>query len=608
MQNQSLIPTPLLPENQAHKPLEIVEPMATARFRLFKILWFILGTLARGTAARLWPQWGRTHYSDEVRAHRLRAFMEQMGGLWVKAGQIIALRRDLFSEAFCKEIAKLQDRARGFPLRYSMAILEKELGQPVAEIFSEFDEKPIAAASIGQAYRGRLRGSDVEVVIKVQRPYIRESFTRDLRYLRYLCSAFSRMGVAPQFRWDDMYWELDRAILEELDYQQEATSLRRMRRSLRRHKIYVPKVFADYCTDRVLVMELVRGVYMSEYIHVASTQPDRVRSWCDENRITPRRAGRTILFSHLRQFFEDNLYHCDLHPGNILLLRRNRITLIDFGSVGSSDRTQLRRMLHLFSAIGNRDYAKAVDLYLIMAPNLPPRDLSPVKEQIVRLFRDMEPQTKIKSIPYHQKSIARISGEIAQVLSSNGVHSSWDLLRSLRAQLTLDASLMFLMPDIDFMKLIPRYLGEMRARQQKQVRSLDALRLQLAKASEASELPKKLVENAYFEGEHLRQRALHYEGRVSRAARVGRYLFSVLSRISLLAVVLAGLGLLHQRYDGLRVLRSAYLHGFLQRVPPLEPLAWIAAIVIAIRLRSEFEAMKRLIEQPEPPRPHEESR
>lgn len=608
MQNQSLIPTPLLTEQQARKPLEIVEPRASARFRLFRILWFILGTVARGMAARLWPPWGRAHYHDAARARRLRRFMEQMGGLWVKAGQIVALRRDLFSEQFCEEIAKLQDRARGFPLRYAQEVLEKELGRPIAEIFSEFDENPLAAASIGQAYRGRLRSPDVEVVIKVQRPYIRQSFTRDLRYLRYLCSTFERMRVAPQFRWYDMYWEFERAILEELDYQQEATSLRRMRKSLRSHKLYVPKVFEEYCTDRVLVMELVRGVYMSDYIQVASTHPERVRAWCDENEITPKRAGRRILFSHLRQFFEDNLYHCDLHPGNILLLRKDLITLIDFGSVGSSDRTQLRRMLQLFGAIGNRDYSKAVDLYLIMAPNLPSWDLSGVKEQIVRLFRDMEPQTKIKTIPYHQKSIARISGEIAQVLSGNGVHSSWDLLRSLRAQLTLDASLMFLMPDIDFMKLIPRYLGKMRARQQKRMRSRAARRLQLAKVSESADLPQKLVENAYFEGEHLRRRALHYEGHISTAARAGRYFFMVLSRLCLLVGVLAGLGLLHQRYDGFRALRSAYLHGMLNRVPHLDPMMWVLAMIFAIYLRSDIETIKQIIEQPEPSRSSEERR
>jgi ubiquinone biosynthesis protein len=599
MQNQALIPTPLIPEHKARKVIEIVEPTASMRFRLFKVLWFILGTIALRFASRLWPK----RYGGDFQARRLRAFMEEMGGLWVKAGQIVALRRDLFSESFCLEISKLQDRARGFPFHYAKEILEQELGGPIAETFSEFDEKPLAAASIGQAYRARLRSPDVEVVVKVQRPYIRDSFERDLRLLRRLCETLERMRAAPHFRWTDMYWELDRAILEELDYQQEAASLRRMRKSLRKHKIYVPRAFQKYCTDRVLVMELVRGVYMSDYIKVAASEPGRVEAWCQENQISSRRAGERLLFSHFQQLFEDNLYHCDLHPGNILLMRKSRITLIDFGSIGNADKTQLRRMVHLFSAVGNRDYAKAADLYLLISPSLPNRDLSGIKEQVVRLFRDAEPLTKIKTVPYHQKSIGRISGEITQILSANGVPASWDMLRSLRAELTLDASLMFLVPEIDYPKVIRRYMGKMRARQQKKLRSGEHIRRQLAKLSEAADLPKKMVESAYFEGEYLRRRTVHYEGTISRAARAGRYCFLVLSRLLFLIAGICGIGLLHQRYNSFASLPSEFVQRVLHRLPQLETEAWVAAILVALYLSSDFSAVRRVLEQPEPTMP-----
>src|SRR5262249_10158814 len=163
--------------------------------------------------------------------------------------------RDIFSAVFCNELARLQNRAHGFPVRYVHSIIEEDLGAPIDTIFSEFDDESLAAASVGQVHRARLRDKGIEVVIKVQRPNVRASSEADLRFLRLYIKFLELSRLFPHFRWSEMYAELEGAILEELDYRQEATSLRRMRKNLRAHKIYVPKVYPRFCTARVLVME-----------------------------------------------------------------------------------------------------------------------------------------------------------------------------------------------------------------------------------------------------------------------------------------------------------------------------------------------------------------
>lgn len=600
MQRQSLLPTPLNPAQQDRKPVEIVEPAYPSRWRFVPITLFLLGMMLRSMAARLWPPWAKTSYTPLQNARRLRSFMERMGGLWVKAGQIVALRRDLFAEEFCSELTRLQDRARGFPGHYARRIIEEDLGRSVEEIFDDFDEAPLAAASIGQAHRARLRGSDVDVVIKIRRPNVKASFDSDLGFLSILVKLLISAGIAPQFRWDDMYTELESAILEELDYRQEAATLRRMRKNLRSHKIYVPKVFLDICSDRVLVMEMVQGTFMSEYIQVAATDPQRVQAWCKENKISPRRAGERLLLSHFRQFMEDNLYHCDLHPGNILLMRRNRITLIDFGSIGSSDKSLIIKFIHMFAAIGARDYNKVVDMLLMLAPALPDRDLTHVREKIIQCYREYESISKIKEIPYHQKSVGRVMGDIVKDLGEAEVAFPWDLLRFNRSGLTLDASLMFLMPGIDYPKILRRYTDELRERQQKSLRRPGLLRTQLASIGERIDMPAKLAENAYFEGEYLRRRALKYEGYISKASQIGGQVFLTLSRFAVLAACAVVVVLLQQRYGILDRLRGTWLYGSLERLPRWGTLIWIVVMGGFLYVSIEMAAIKRILETSEP--------
>lgn len=602
MQKKSLIPTPLVPPSQSTKTIDIVEPALPGRFRFFQMLFFIYGMIIRSYLGRVLPRLNR-NFGPLEKARKLRSFMEKMGGLWVKAGQIIALRSDLFEESFCAEMAKLQDRAQGFPFHYAKKTIESELGKPLEEVFSEFPDKPLAAASIGQTYRARLRHPDVEVVVKVRRPTIEDNFKVDLGYLRKYCWFLTRINFMPNFRWEEMYWELESAILEELDYRQEAASLRRMKKNLRRHKIYVPEVFLEYCTDRVLVMEMVSGVYMSDYIRVAANDPERVNEWLRENDINAYRAGERLLLSHYRQLFEENIYHCDLHPGNILLMRKSQITLIDFGSVGSTDKTQLKRYMFSYKALAERDFRKFAEIYLLLPPALPNTDLSEVKEEIVKLFRGFEQKVRIKSLPYHEKAVAKASGDLAKIVGDAGISAAWDFLRSTRAQLTLDASLAFLMPKVDYLKLLKKYMRQMSERQRKAATSTKLIRTQAALISEQVDLPNKLAETIYFEGEHLRKKALKYGGYVSKASQISLFLFQWMARgmgiFSIALMILAA----HQRYNVLRRFDGTWLSSILAKMPQLGGLIWFSIALAVLYASREFIVISNILARAEPSRP-----
>lgn len=608
MQSQRLIPTPLVANAPARRPIDIVTPAPPSRFRFLFILFAVFQAVFRSLLAQLWPRMKLQRYSPVQQAKLLRSFMEKMGGLWVKAGQLVALRRDLFSEGFCDEMARLQDRATGFPGAIARRIIERELGRPIDEVFSEFDETPIAAASIGQVHLARLRKSGLRVIIKVQRPDVAQSLRTDFGYIHRVVQLLTRLNIEPQLRWMDMYSELSNAILDELDYELEAASLARMRRTLRRHKIYVPKVFLKLSTSRILVMEKVEGVYISEFTQVLNSDPERAQSWLKENEICAPKVGKRLLFSHWRQVFEDNLYHCDLHPGNILLMRKNNITLIDFGSVGTTDKTLLSKSMQVFYAVVNQDYDKAADLFFLMAPSLPETDLSEVRAKIVRLYREFEPLTKIKTLPYHKKSFGRVAGSITQVMGEAKIPFPIDILRSMRADITLDAALMVLMPEINYPKVSQQFLEEMRKRQQKKMRSRKRITAYLAQASRTADMPGKLAENAYFEGEYLRRRALQYKGYLSRAAKAGGRVVRMLSRSIALCSLIPLAAYAHQRWDSLHGLRGTWVYGLFGRIPILDSYIWLLAALLGFYVSRELTGMTQIMEKAEPFRPGGERR
>ena len=452
--NSSLAPTPLRDRRRGCRigpgPRNPQHAFSFGRYRLFGAY------LAGLSRARLKGPIGNDEYG-----RLLRHLLESLGGTWTKLGQLLAMRRDVFSAEFCAELSNVHSRAAGFPGAVAKHIVEEDIGTATDAVFSEFGESPFAAASIGQVHEARLRESGVRVAVKVRRPFAVEQMEQDFRWLSRIVGLLERLRIKRSFAWRDLLWELKTALHEELDYRLEGAYLERMRKSLRPHGIHVPMVFSEYTTERVLVMEYVDGVFMSEFIAAEQEAPELVEQWLEENNISREKVGRTLNHSLNRQIFEDNFFHSDLHPGNIVLLRNSQIALIDFGAVGSLDASFLKDYAMYYQAIVNRQYDRALDLLLLItAQDAANPRIEKFRKIYLSLMRNFETRTATRSLSYHERSIVSVFGDIMREIARCEIPLDWSFMRADRAMLTLDASLVYLLPDVDYLEMTGEYWRE----------------------------------------------------------------------------------------------------------------------------------------------------
>ncbi|MEG4343150.1 AarF/ABC1/UbiB kinase family protein [Microcoleus sp. A003_D6] len=407
----------------------------------------------------------------------LRYAIERLGGLMVKAGQLLSLRLDLLPLEVCEELAKLQDRSRGFSFDHVKRVIQEDLGMALEEAFTEFEEKPFAAASISQVHRARISNVQGIVVVKVLRPDAEKNFGQDLRLIKFMLSALKNSGFQSYLDWDGMSAEIEQMVREEMDYRYEAANIERMDRTLREHDIYVPTLILSHSRRRILTTEYVPGILMSDYIRASKTDPDRLDTILRLNNIDPALVGQRLFESFFRQMLEDNLFHGDLHPGNIMLLRDSRICLIDLGAVGSLDAHFLRYYQRSLRALGERDYDRALDYSLMLSDSLPGDNIEGIKAQLIQCYRQWDAKMNIRSLSYHEKSVGAIGVAVGAVMRKNRVSSSWQLLRVFRTWGLMDASLNYLLPNADYMGLIGGYFLSATERVQNRAKQIGAFEI-----------------------------------------------------------------------------------------------------------------------------------
>ncbi|MEV1119651.1 AarF/UbiB family protein [Actinosynnema sp. NPDC049800] len=287
--------------------------------------------------------------TDTRLARSLRLALEEGGVTFVKLGQVLSTRPDLLPPDVVDELALLQDKVPAAPWPAVREVLVAELGLPPEEVFAEFDERPIAAASVAQVHRARLKSGE-DVVVKVQRPGVRRVAEGDLDIVNRLASTLhdkTRWGKAIGVR--DLAAGFSAALREELDFRVEARNLAAVRAASDGTGVVLPAVHEDLCTARVLVMQRLDGA--------------PVRSASLES-VDRDALARTLLDALLRQVMLNGVFHADPHPGNIMLLGDGRLGMLDFGSVGRID-AQLRAALgKLLLAIDHGDPAGLRDALL----------------------------------------------------------------------------------------------------------------------------------------------------------------------------------------------------------------------------------------------------
>ncbi len=292
-----------------------------------------------------------------TREERIRLALEELGPIFVKFGQALSTRRDMLSTELADELAKLQDRVPPFPGSEARAIAEAAYGRPLSEVFEQFDETPLAAASIAQVHTARLRTGE-DVVVKIVRPGVREKIERDLEVMYVvarLAHRYAREGY--RLRPVEVVQEYEKTIIDELDLMREAANAAQLKRNFEGSSLlYVPAVHWDYCRPNVMVVERIHGVLVSDLAELRARGTNIQR--LAEN-------GVEIFFT---QVFRHNFFHADMHPGNIFVQTDDpenpRYAAVDFGIVGSLDARDQHYLAENFLAFFDHDYNRVARLHI----------------------------------------------------------------------------------------------------------------------------------------------------------------------------------------------------------------------------------------------------
>lgn len=281
---------------------------------------------------------------EYTRFERVRMAAEELGPTFIKLAQVLSNRPDIIPEGLVKEFEKLQDRVPPVPFPQAKEIIERETGRKLHELFEEFNEKPMASASIGQVYKAKLRTGE-EVVVKVQRPNVADIIEQDLSIINEAVRRMDRyMKKQGVLNGEEVVKVFERAITKELDYLNEARNIDRFRTTYRhRTDFYVPKAYREYSTGKVLVMEFARGCKI--------TDVDQLRAW----NISPARIVEKGMDIYLSQIFEYGYFHGDPHPGNVLVNPDGKIILLDFGMVGQLMKKDKYAFAGIFIAMSRFD-------------------------------------------------------------------------------------------------------------------------------------------------------------------------------------------------------------------------------------------------------------
>ncbi|MDB8821139.1 AarF/UbiB family protein [Peptostreptococcus anaerobius] len=279
---------------------------------------------------------------------RLRFAFEELGPTYIKIGQIISTRKDLFDDDIISELSKLRDDVEQFDDYIAMDLLDKELGVNRKEVFSYISESPIAAASIGQVYSARLKDG-TDVVIKIQRPNIESTIKADIEILKRLSSNLEFLKKEWNVDIYDLISEMEMQLVRELDYKFEEVNGTKLRNIFKDSKeVFIPRIYDEYTTKRLLVMEKVNGLCLSD-ISSHKLSDDKKKKIVDIG-----------VRSFFRQVMTCGFFHADPHPGNIFVMDDMRLAYIDFGMVGLIDDKTLGQLNQLILAATDKNVDKII--------------------------------------------------------------------------------------------------------------------------------------------------------------------------------------------------------------------------------------------------------
>jgi ubiquinone biosynthesis protein len=312
--------------------------------------------------------------TTEPKAEELAADLEKLGPTFIKLGQLLSTRGDLLPEPYLEALSRLQDQIEPFSFDQVEQIVSTELGARLSKLFSDFDREPTAAASLAQVHRARMRDGRL-VVVKVQRPGVRETIVEDLESLETIAEFIdAHTEVGKRYEFSNMLTELRQSLLRELDFKSEAGNLLRLRSALREfEQIIIPEPIEGFTTSRVLTMEYIAGKKITSLSPLRLMELDGA-SLSDE-----------LFRAYLKQILLDGFFHADPHPGNVFITDDNRIALIDLGMVGHISGSFQENLLRLLLAISEGHGDEAAEVSIKMGEPKPNFDEQDFRHRVANL-------------------------------------------------------------------------------------------------------------------------------------------------------------------------------------------------------------------------------
>ena len=429
--------------------------------------------LSRSVFTHLFVPWVLRRQTPS-RAERMQAVLEEVGGLWVKLGQALALRFDVLPADYCLQFFQLLNQIQPFAAEDARSILEAELGRPVEAIFRSFDWQPHAAASIGQVYRAEL-ADGTPVAVKVQRPRIRELVRADLALMRWLAAFVDLTHLFGQTRARPLVAEFARWTDEELDYRIEARHAAVLRRNadsdpLERN----PRVYPVHTTARVLTVEYLDGIPVIDIITAIRRRDAAFLDRLAERGHDARRIASHVVWNALNQIYRFGYFHADPHPANLLVLPDDAIGYVDFGIVGKLDDQTTEALRYFAQSLFAGHTGIAVDEFMRFLTPSARTDVRAARRDLIEAMNNYVESARVGPEGFNlTEDIFEI--EMLAVVRSHGMALSPDAVRYLKAVLTAEAMVKELDPQFDLRAHENRFFG--RLMELEAIEALDPRRL-----------------------------------------------------------------------------------------------------------------------------------
>jgi len=415
---------------------------------------------------------------EKYKPERLRKALERLGPTFIKLGQILSLRPDLLPKEYIRELGNLQDKVPPFPYNKVEKIIKEELGKPIDKLFSEFSKEPIASASISQVHKAKLKNG-MMVAVKVQRPKVKDVMETDIEIMFYIAKLLEKHSKKiGKFKPMKIVEEFKKWTEREIDFRIEADNAKRFYKNFRGSRIVkIPKVFNKYSSRKVLTTEFIDGIELHNISKIKGKKGYNIR-----------KIMKNGFDSILTQVFIHGVFHADPHPGNILVLKGNKIALVDFGIVGYFDDELKRKSIELFYGIVEEDMDAIINTFLHMGlVGEEETDIEEFKRDVKEIIDPLQ-RSELKDV-----KISYILEEVLDIAFKHKVKMPLDFVLFGKAIVEIEGIGLEYEPDFRFVDNAKPFLEKLIKREVKISNMAKNLKKNMAKYSRFfSELPDQI--------------------------------------------------------------------------------------------------------------------